>query len=259
MTSSFAGILTNPQFEEIEKRAIAASSERRYYDHAFETFATKVRGQDVLIIGGASEWEYREECGPIHVRINNHGLRQGGPLDVLFHTCCDSARISELTKRTGSDNSQIVFLSCADTLYEIGRKPRPDFADYLLWNERCGLPAVVGFFAPGWYEDRNPYGPQHEWLHDIQRRVGGRLFTGLIALAYVLRTEARTIRLTGMDLFIDSATEAVRDGIKVQEVMIESHLLAANVSFLREAARDGRVSFARSLERAMKDYEALGG
>lgn len=246
-------------FDKLIETMVAKDSARRPYDYAFERLRKAVRGKDVSIVGGADEWRHYDDGTDkqFWVRINNHYLRQGGKCDALFHTVCDTQPILEWRSAYAPE---FIFLSCADHAYERGRTQRPMYAEYLDHLDTVLSRPIIGWFAPGWYEKQNPYGPQYEWLHDLQRSVGGRLFTGLIALAYLVRTEAESIHLTGMDLFEDQIGHLRNSvNVRLQDIIVESHLLGANVSFLRSAAKDQRVTFGPALRRSLESWERRNG
>lgn len=220
------------------------------FDYVEWSYRTFLQGKAVAIVGGSCEkWESKPEDGiDVTVRINSHVERQGGRCDVLYHTCvpCLDASLVDSIGSLGCYPS-FVFLNLIDGDFESKAKLYPQYLDFLC-ELRSEFPATdVGYFAQGQWLERNPYGPQYEWLNQLHKRYETKLFTGLVALAHILRAAPASVRVFGMNMYTDKT-----GGKLVSKV--ESHELEGNLIFLRDVRKDPRVVFDKELTEALRLY-----
>lgn len=216
-----------------------------YTEWSYRNF---IQGKKVLISGGLdSDYDpLLEKEYDVHVRVNSHVLRQGGRCDVLYHTCVADPDIGhELAYVISVDG--FVFLNHVDGDYEIGNLQSPTYLDFLLELKRL-LPQVdVGYFASGEWEEKNPYGPECEWLNQLHKRYKTKFFTGVIALADVMRFEPEALYVQGMNLFVDRT-----NGNPFSQV--ESHPMKGIIDFMFEADCLGFVEYSDTLKKALSRY-----
>lgn len=216
------------------------------FDYTEWAYANYLKDKTILITGGADDFVSEWENDEVWVRINSHVLRQFGPCDVLYHTCVAEPNIGpELVEHIAHDG--FAFLNLCDSGYEIGRWPAPIFIDFLI-ELRDRYPQVeIGHFASGTWMEKNPYGPQYEWLNDLHKKYDAKFFTGSIALAHILRFQPRAIHVQGMSLFVEK-TGGSRAG------KVESHEVEGNVRFMEDCLKDPRVTFSPLLMAALEKY-----
>lgn len=214
-------------------------------------------GKSVVIVGGASQYFDEKELSSFDVvaRTNDHAITQGGKCDVIYHT----VRGQGLEKYRLLDTEiapSFVWLNCVDGPWECGLNPwrmaeRYD-NHFTRWRK-----SQIGYFTQGEWPYWNPYGPEHEWLNVIHKEHNCKLLTGLVALAHVMRSKAKSIHLACMDLyqFVDANDLSAKSAPGYRH----SHFLPGQISFLRQAAKDTRVTFCAPLWDSMEYYDAKFG
>lgn len=217
------------------------------FDYTEWSYSNYIADKSVLIVGGSSGAEGWIPSVPeydVIVRINNHVLNQGGSCHVLYHSSVPSITPYLVNK---IHPAEFVFLNLVDDAFDCGRSSEPLYLDFLSELREESPRTDVGFFAQGEWMDKNPYGQQYEWLNDLHKKYQAKLFTGLVALAHLMRFSPASISVVGMDMYIGQT------GGKIVP-KIESHELANNLIFLRDARKDPRVIFSDQLTEALKLY-----
>lgn len=212
-------------------------------DGAYETY---LKGKTVVIIGGKSgHWRgFVRATHDVTLRVNDHIIRQRGGSDILYHTAT-GGNIHHLISHDWEQIPKFVMLNIVDTDFEYGLIQAPTYAAFGAWSQ-AWLKAKVGFFAQGEWLDKNPYGAKYEWLNEIHREVGAKLFTGFVALADILRYDIKSVYVTACDFY--------KNEVEPGQAMRHSHGLAGNAKFLEEAQKDPRVTFCADLERGLEKY-----
>lgn len=220
------------------------------YNFVEDRYAQYLANKTVMIVGGA---DGQNTIAPgvgrpdVFVRINNHITRQGGACDVLYHTCVATPDISP-SLISYLDRLQFAFLNAVDGQYEVRNQPRPTYVPFVTSLRSIKPHVEIGYFAQGEWMDKNPYGPEMEWLNDLHKKYKCKLFTGNVALAHIMRFEPAKIFVTGMTMYAE-LTNGVRTG------KIESHETEGNLQFLKAASQDKRVVFSDEFKKALTAYE----
>lgn len=244
---------------------LAAERERSRFDWITRCYGNMLLDRKVVVVGGAANLISLERLArfistddledAVFVQVNGHALTNPRlPVNVLYHTCVaqpniDPKFLSSL-KVLWNDWQQrldTVFLNLVDGDADMGNREFPLYLDFILALRDLSPRTNIGFFAQGEWEGENPYGWQHEWLNRLHKKFNCKLFTGLLALADVLRYEPSQVFLCGMDLFVDR-TEGKLDGF------VESHAIRGNVEFVVQAAQDPRVVIDVPLVEALARY-----
>lgn len=216
----------------------------KIFDPISHYYANYLKDKTVILVGGSPHLKLPPTPWPqVVVRINDHVMRQKGHCDVLYHS---SVPAPHLDLWDYLSSTAYVFLNLVDEDYHCGAREQPHFYNFLM--EGGNNPETqIGFFAQGEWQEKNPYGPEHEWLNDLHKRYDTKFFTGLVALAHIMRFEPAAISVHGMNMYVDQT-----NGVIVPK--IESHGLEGNLTFLRDARKDPRVVFDNELTEALKRY-----
>lgn len=219
------------------------------------TYNQYLCNKSVLLVGGSPQFDIKElNDYDVIIRINDHVIVQGGRCDVLYHT----------VRGLGLESYKLLFanivpcfawLNVVDGPWESGLNPKRMAQNYEKHFESNGC--KVGYFAQGEWLFWNPYGPEHEWLNALHKRHNCKLLTGLVALAHIMRSKAKSITLTAMDLY--TRINANENLPKSREGYRHSHFLPGQVSFLKEAKQDSRVRLPQQLIDAIGFYDAKFG
>lgn len=222
------------------------------FDFVAHKFSHFVHRRRVLIVGGADNFKYSEKpFVDVHVQINDHFYRRGEQkirVDVLYHTVetDNEDRTKWAFHSLKMYHPTFLFLNLVDGLYDQGAREQPLWAEY---QDRYDLPndrTTVGYFANGEWDGPCPYGQQYDWLNKANRKYATKLFTGMVALAHVMRARPASIAVCGMDMYVKQT-----GGDKTATV--ESHPILGNLRFLRDAVAVG-VEIDKPLENALKIY-----
>lgn len=205
-----------------------------------------LEGKSVLLVGGA-DGPIPQQAFDVVVRINSHLPRQGGRCDVLYHTGVGTPSINP-SLLSYMPNVKFVFLNSVDGQYEVRNNKYPVYLPFVRSLRELRPKAEIGFFAQGEWMEKNPYGPEQEWLNDLHKKYNCKLFTGLTALAHIMRFNPARIFVTGMTLYVEQ-THGAREG------KVESHEISGNLAFITDAARDSRVVLSAELRRALDAYQ----
>lgn len=210
-------------------------------------YAEYVKDRRIFIVGGKDNYYSpgrRIDSSDIIVRTNNHWIRQGGQCDVVYHTVTSTnLHLDELAKAPGFA-PDFMFMNRVDWDYEYGESKHRHI-DYFL-NNYDNPKTKVGFFTQASWGKPNPYHPVYEWLNIIQERYNAIFFTGLVALAHVLRYNPKQIFLIGMTLFSENETVERFQGV---------HWLPGNIDFVKAMRKDPRVILDTPLLEALDIYE----
>lgn len=183
----------------------------------------------------------------VHVRINGHLVRQGGPCDVLYHTGVGTPDISE-TLVSYLGHTGFVFLNAVDGFYEVRTRTEPVYVPFLKTLRQLRPSIEVGYFAQGEWLGQNPYGPSYEWLNDLHKKYNCKFFTGNVALAHIMRFNPAKIFVTGMTMYAEK-TQGQRTG------KVESHEIEGNLQFLKDASKVQNVIFSNEFKEALDVYQ----
>lgn len=184
-----------------------------------------------LIIGGSDvdlSWaQTKSDDVDVVIRINQHWLRQRGRCDALYHTVRGPNLDFHCLMRDAEFRPQCLMLNLVDSEFSAGITREPQYANMARFARMYR--AKVGYFAQGEWGKENPWGPNYEWLPALHRRFDCKLFTGLVALAHVLRFNPVKVYVAGMTLYAEEEHDVAdwRD----------SHKLLGNYLFLSEAIR----------------------
>lgn len=224
---------------------------RPRFDFVEWEYGKYLKGKRVLLIGGSEEKTdaASTESYDVVIRVNGHLERQGGRCDVMYHTCVPglTGTLAPKLKRTS-----FIFLNLVDTDCSRQVPVYADFLSQLLFlrnRTKSNYPMInVGYFAQGTWLERNPYGSQYEWLNELHQKYNTKFFTGLVALAHVLRFNPANVFVRGMNMYVKET------GGKVGG-RIESHELEGNLNFLADVREDDdRVVFCEELIKALGRY-----
>lgn len=210
------------------------------------SYKTYLERKSVVVVGGSpGAVAPKSSQAEVVVRINSHLKNQGGWCDVLYHTgppIINSDLVSEFLT-----SPEFVFLNLVDGGFENRERPWPLYVDFLS-ELRVNHPTTeVGFFAQGTWGGNNPYGPQYEWLNALHKKYSTKLFTGLVALAHILKFSPSRVEVRGMNMYLDkTGGELVRK--------VESHELKGNLQFLADCRSDSRVHYDSELTEALSRY-----
>lgn len=208
-----------------------------------------LKGKKVVVVGGGQCRGAEVERYDVVVRLNDHVLRQGGRCEVIYHT----TRSAGLEERLLLQHSEIVprfiWLNLVDGPWEAGLEPRRTYEYYAQTFADRG--SQVGYFAQGEWMYDNPYGEEFEWLNTIHKRIGGKLLTGLVAVADIAMHPVASIDVVAMDLYINEAK-------RIPDYR-DSHYLPAQIKFLEEMKADKRVTLCKPLLAAMAKYKQQFG
>lgn len=213
-------------------------------------YAQFLKNKTVIIIGGADgQTSIPVGVGmpDVFVRINGHLPRQGGSCHVLYHTGVANPDIHP-SLISYMDKIEFVFLNSVDGQYEVRNRSEPVYVPFLDALTDLKPKAHVGFFAQGEWLEKNPYGPEQEWLNDLHKKYSCKLFTGNVALAHIMRFQPAKIFVTGMTMYVEK-TGGNREG------KIESHETEGNLRFLKDASIDPRVVFSEEFKKALNAYK----
>lgn len=224
------------------------------FDYAEHCAAREVRGHDVVIVGGARDESLSELPEDVFfVHVNDHWSKSKFDVHALYHTVVTDHEdfTVELFRTIGTHTGVIPYYVCLNLVdgdYDAGRRDIPLWAKLLDqsridWNltERC-------HFANGEWEETNPYGPQYEWLNELNKMYETKLFTGMVALAHVCAYEPRSVLVSGMDMFVEQ-TGGDRNAT------VCSHAVAGNLEFLAVMMEvTGTIKLSPMLREAMRRY-----
>lgn len=219
------------------------------FDYTEHCYAKFLHNKTVMIVGGA---DGQQSIGigvgkpDVFVRINSHLPRQGGTCHVLYHTCIGTPDINP-SLISYMDKAEFVFLNAVDGDYEVRNKPVPTYVNFLDSLHDIKPHVHVGYFAQGEWMDKNPYGPEMEWLNDLHKKYNCKLFTGNTALAHIMRFKPMKIFVTGFTMYVER-THGSREG------KVESHEVEGNLQFLKDASQDPRVIFSDEFKKALVQY-----
>lgn len=149
-------------------------------------------GKEVVIIGGglAADMfvlERTKRRGAIVVCINDHFNRSWASPNVIFHSADKPLEFHPKLKNT-----------LTHFFFDITAPLAAD-VNLTLANQ---LPSVERLaYANQTYGRENPYGPAFEWLPTLNRHLGTKAFTGIVALEFFSRLNVERIDLTGFDFY----------------------------------------------------------
>ena len=146
--------------------------------------------RNVLIIGGSDEYDRkRAESVDVVVRINQHLFKQDpARCHMLFTAACEPCRLAELKKPPLA----IAFDCIAPYAQQ--------YKTYAIDNKCLAMP-----FVNQSYKDKNPYSVTQEWCNVLNKTVGTKPFTGMVALDYILQFPIKHVYCDGMDMHYATA------------------------------------------------------
>lgn len=201
----------------------------RLIDDAYPIYQRYLQGKSICLVGGDDRIDFsRIHSYDVVVRINNHWLRQKGRCDVLYHTVRGTLDVNELLGHPYL-RPHYLFLNLVDTEYEYEVISAPRYLGLGGWLQ-SSHGVRVGFFAQGEWAGETPYGASYDWLNLLHRKYDAKFFTGIVALADLIRFEPREIFVTGMSFFSSE--------IKPGQYSRHSHVLRGNYLFLRDALKN---------------------
>jgi hypothetical protein len=221
---------------------------KNYDSSVADNYIDYLRGKNVLLVGGKSGTKIPVGYN-IVVRVNDHVLFQGGRCDVLYHTIRSTGLEDMLLLQHPEIVPRFAWLNLVDSPYEVGLAARPVYDFFTSHYQALG--AKVGFFAQGEWLHNNPYGEPFEWLNDIHKKHNCKLLTGLVALADLLMHPVKSLKVIGMDLYIDEPKD-VPD-------YRHSHYIPGQIKFLEDAMKDKRLQLPQGMLAAMAKYKSQFG
>jgi hypothetical protein len=176
-----------------------------------------IAGKDIILWGGYDGDTPPEKDGAIHVRINNHWLRQGGTGHVVYQNCADDT----------ADWVKYPYEPAFVVLDRSGGKFRRDF-EHCVRNK---LP-VYAFVredqdASHWYCELNNF------MNDVQR---SQPTMGTMAIAHLLRYDIKSLSVYGVPFWANVPRKQWKLGACAHNPRVN----ALAVDWL--AARDNRLT-----------------
>ena len=166
-----------------------------------------LRGKTVAIIGGAT-WERRAEEADVVIRINQHVLRQGGRVDVIYDAMAKDPSAFFTSGVIGAVRWFVAMRSGA--FYSEATMARLQAHG----TRTMSLGTEVTRREPE--EDSFLIGEQ--WFQRELRRYRTLPFTGITALLHVLHSEVRSVLVTGMTFYAEQGTVPAKMGMHDVEI-----------------------------------------
>lgn len=190
-----------------------------------------LQGKTVCVIGGYDAISAEmAEAADVVVRINQHWRRQGGRIDGMYMATCDPF--------TPPAKPPIFMAYRITGVY---------MRQYQLYCIEHGVIQVP--FQNELYAGVSPLGPEYEWTNVLNKRIGAKPFTGMLAIAHLLSFPVKAVYVTGMDFYQKCQgfeTLETLDGGTIRKR--DAHVLDPQMAWLKQlAAEDARLYIDRDL------------
>lgn len=204
-------------------------------------YAELLTNRTVALVGGDDEidWDKVESCDLV-VRVNDHYIRQGHRVDILYHSCA-SDLLYELDPLM---DTKFFWLQGMMRLFsKVESNTMESFC-----AERgipCGtfLNATAPLYAL--MPELNPLPPEYQWLKDFNETYSYP-FTGVVALKHLEMHSCRSIYVDGMTFYAQNGAIPVRH---------QRHHTSKQLEYLLQLEHGGKVCFSAKLRSLLVSHK----
>lgn len=208
-----------------------------------ETYSELLKNKTVAVIGGHDVFDSQYiNSFDLVVRINGHWCRQGGRMDILYHSGQCDAGPFDIVFKVGFRKLQYLWLDELQgilgsrgfhIIYKAAKMYNIPIDLFVHGNNQC-YTMVKGL---------NPLPEKHLWIKEFQEQWNMFALTGVLAVEHIRRHKVKHLFVAGMNLYQDKETPNKRQG---------SHNLFPHAKYFSHIKKtDKRVSFDTPLLEAL--------